>query len=307
MRLSSDNLYHFTRELDTLKKILINGFRYSVLKEEIPSDQIKRALYAVCFCDIKISDTESHRNYYGNNAIVLTKEWGMSKGVSPVRYVHNNSPGASKYYLKLRNFYKNVRDFQSLTSEEIEFDLFYLILSMLHIENKLKGENIIEELNTNKDNFISEYNKLDNEFAEFYDFLKNTKEDFALLVTKYISSLVFRITELHNELLARDLFLRSYTENGKILYDEREWRAIHLETIVAKDSQDHKREFDLYYEQGYLPPKYNLRFTPNDVVAILTENGKGKEELKSYLKSSESLKDYADKVYDMNEFKETNV
>jgi len=306
MRLSSDNLYHFTKKPDNLKGILSSGFRYSVLKEDIPTDQFKRALYAVCFCDIKIDDTENHRSCYGNYAIVLTKEWGISKGISPVRYVHYNSPGASKSYLKLRNYYKNIWDLQFVTSGQVDPELFYLFLSILHTQDKLKGENMIEELNLNKDNFIKEYDKLDSEFAEFYDFLKITKEDYALLVTKYISSLIFRITELHNDLLERDLFLRKYKEDDRILYDEREWRSIHLETIPAESSLEHEKEFDLYYEKGHLPAKYNLRFTPNDVVAILTENKEDKEELIKYLRNTESLIDYKDKVLDLNEYREYN-
>lgn len=304
MRLSSDNLYHFTNKLDNLKKILTNGFRYSVLKEDIPSDQFKRALYAVCFCDIKINETESHRRSYGNNAIVLTKQWGMSKGVSPVRYIHDNSPGTSKSYLKLRNYYKNIRDFQSVTSEKVEFELFYLFLSILHTQNKLKGQSMVEELDINKEAFIKGYNELDKEFAEFYDFLQDTKEDYALLTTKYISTLIFRITELHNELLERDLYLRKYKEGNKILYDEREWRSIHLEIIAAETAQEHEREFNQHFEQGYLPEKYNLKFMPDDVIAILTENRNNKEELIKYLKENESLIDYVAKVHELNEFGE---
>jgi hypothetical protein len=305
MRLSSDNLYHFTKKLDSLKGILSTGFRFSVLKEDIPADQFKRALYAVCFCDIKIDDTESHRDCYGNYAIALTKEWGISTGISPVRYVHYNSPGASKSYLKLRNYYKNMWDLQYVTSGKIDPQLFYLFLTILHTEDKLKGQNLIEEININKENFVNEYNKLENEFTEFYDNLKNINEDYAMLVTKYLSTLNFRITELHNELLERDLFLRKYNDGNKILYDEREWRAIYLETISAESSQEHEREFDLHYEQGYLPEKYNLRFTPKDVVVILTDTIEAKEELIKYLGNTDSLIDYQEKVHALCEHKES--
>jgi hypothetical protein len=100
--------------------------------------------------------------------------------------------------------------------------------------------------------------------------------------------------------------LRKYNDGNLILYDEREWRAIHLETIPAESSQEHKREFDLYYEQGYLPTKCNLKFTPNDVVAILTENKDDKEELIKYLSNTESLIDYQDKVVDLSEYRKFN-
>lgn len=317
MRLSSDNLYHFTREIDVVKKILENGFRYSLLKEEIPSDMYKRALYAICFCDIRIDETENHRNCYGNQAIVLTKGWGIRNNVSPVRYIHLNSPGASKNYIKLRNYYKNMRDFHTMYSDKVEFNLLYLFFTIMHIEKKLKGDNIIEELKINEENFVNDYNNLDFEFAGFYNYLKENREDYALLVTKYINSLLFRIVELHNELLQRDLYLRNYNEDflcptnkkvkNKILYDEREWRAIHLETITEKSSQEHEKEFDNYYKLGFLPERFNLKFKSNDIVAILTESKKEKEELIKYLKSTEFVdiyKNIDEKVYELEEFEE---
>lgn len=107
------SLYHYTRDLETVEKIMMNGFRFSLLEEEIPVsgyqncifDQIEGLTYnyqsrrAVCFCDIPLSQAREHREQYGNYIIGLSKNWGMAKGATPVRYVHRNSPdiGSEKY------------------------------------------------------------------------------------------------------------------------------------------------------------------------------------------------------------------
>jgi hypothetical protein len=45
----------------------------------------------VSFCDLPISLIKSHLKFYGYYGIGLTKNWGISNGVTPVFYVHNNS------------------------------------------------------------------------------------------------------------------------------------------------------------------------------------------------------------------------
>ncbi len=45
-----------------------------------------------CFCDLPLSNTYKHLEEYGGYGIGLTKDWGKSKGLSPILYVHDNSP-----------------------------------------------------------------------------------------------------------------------------------------------------------------------------------------------------------------------
>lgn len=78
-RLSSDNLYHFTQDSNTIIKILETGFRYSLCNESIPNKSIHKNIFNISFCDIKFEDSETHRKYYGDNAIVLSKDWGDNK------------------------------------------------------------------------------------------------------------------------------------------------------------------------------------------------------------------------------------
>ena len=45
-----------------------------------------------CFCDIPLSQIYEHTNTYGKFAIGFTKEWAQKVGITPVIYIHNQSP-----------------------------------------------------------------------------------------------------------------------------------------------------------------------------------------------------------------------
>ena len=92
--LSSNFLFHFTKELNNIKSILINGFyprtckeNYSFLLTEIPREEAYYRLGMVCFCDIPVDLQGKHRKLYGNYGIALSKEWGISKGICPLMYI----------------------------------------------------------------------------------------------------------------------------------------------------------------------------------------------------------------------------
>ena len=107
MALSSASLFHFTPKLEFLKGILSEGFRYSFLTEEIPfggymesAITLMSAVKAICFCDIPLSLSGEHRRQYGQYALAMDREWGMTVGVTPVRYIHRRSPDLRNYTAK---------------------------------------------------------------------------------------------------------------------------------------------------------------------------------------------------------------
>ncbi|MCB8999920.1 MAG: hypothetical protein H6540_07650 [Bacteroidales bacterium] len=105
--LSSKYLYHYTKTFSSLKSILENGFRPSVGDGEIQAYQFEtyelKTLLDVfgfereapevlqipicCFCDIPPKLARVHRKNYGYYCIGLKKEWGVSKGLSPIIYM----------------------------------------------------------------------------------------------------------------------------------------------------------------------------------------------------------------------------
>lgn len=103
----SNALFHFTKESDTLIKILETGFIPFYCKEEIDDlfgDESylfneERALDIglntfplVSFCDIPLTSIEQHVKKYGKYAIGMSQTWGLNNGLTPVVYYHEKMP-----------------------------------------------------------------------------------------------------------------------------------------------------------------------------------------------------------------------
>ena len=91
--LSSATLFHFTRSLETLKKILSEGFKPFYSSEDLKMFGISECpgIPMVSFCDIPLSHTQRHVDDYGRYAIGFDKKWGMRKNISPVHYIYEGS------------------------------------------------------------------------------------------------------------------------------------------------------------------------------------------------------------------------
>jgi hypothetical protein len=91
--LSSATLFHFTRSLDTLKRILDGGLRPFYSSEDLQMFGVKECpgIPMVSLCDIPLSQTKTHVGDYGRYAIGFDKKWGMGKNVSPVHYIYEGS------------------------------------------------------------------------------------------------------------------------------------------------------------------------------------------------------------------------
>jgi hypothetical protein len=277
-RLSSDNLFHFTKNADTLSKIINSGLRYSYLDESVSSKLYAKYLFNISFCDIKFKDSTTHRKCYGNNAIVLSKEWGMKNGISPVRYVHSNSTGLSDLYVSLREQYNYAIQLPE------NFDEFYWITTIMSIDEMVNLKDLKSQVKS--DYFKNKYNEIKNAYNIIKSILKEHDSLYNTFLETIIHKLIYRINDLHKELIERDNFTRLYEDDfkcpnsgvkyKKVLYDEREWRSIKIFGIDEDNSREQIKEVDKYIAQGFLPPKDNLRFCENDVVAIITEDEKAK-------------------------------
>lgn len=95
-KISSKYLFHFTKSAEILVSILKNGFYPMTAIEDIsfmlPNyKEAKVGIPMVCFTDIPLSESEIHREEYGEFGIGLTKEWGMKNGLNPISYVVKGS------------------------------------------------------------------------------------------------------------------------------------------------------------------------------------------------------------------------
>ena len=83
MVVSSNTLFHFTKDLDTIKNILSDGLFwpiYCIEYDKGPNvDGTFNAFPMVCFCDIPLSQISEHLLDYGKYGIGINKQWGKEK------------------------------------------------------------------------------------------------------------------------------------------------------------------------------------------------------------------------------------
>lgn len=93
MKVTSDSLFHFTNSLQNLENILQNKFYLTYCKEEYYLAEQKYSSYfpMISFCDIPLSLAKDQISKYGNYAIGMSKEWGITNRLNPVLYVEKNS------------------------------------------------------------------------------------------------------------------------------------------------------------------------------------------------------------------------
>lgn len=95
-QISSSSLFHFTKSIDILISILKNGFYPRTAIEDISFmlpvyKKFTVGIPMVCFTDIPLVLTETHRKQYGMYGLGLSKNWGIRKGLNPIFYILKNS------------------------------------------------------------------------------------------------------------------------------------------------------------------------------------------------------------------------
>jgi len=293
-RLSSKYLYHYKKDLSIVQEVIRKGFSHRMWNEKVLFRNSIQQNFVVCFCDILKQHSNYHKECYGENVLVLTKEWGIENGVSPVRYVHANSIGIREEYIKIKNINREIRNKNIAPSNSFQFAYDYLAFSLAKDEGLISKPTIQESQNVEA-NF--------NKFLQQFDIeFKDIEQEFERLgkyqiLQKYLNSLGNRFIELHNELENRDSYIRIYKDDfdcptgkhisGKILYDEREWRSVKF--INSEDYKSNSNEYFEAVRNKFLPERFNLIFTEDDLVAILVPNSEDKNKLENFIKKENTL------------------
>ena len=136
---NSSSLFHFTKRLNILKRIIADGIRFSFAYETLaePIKDMGVAIPMVSFCDIPITRTGKHRKRYGEYMIGLDKEFLIgcyNEIINPVMYVH------SVNMEKVINSFSDIRS--KLLEEEIN-----VIASISKSEFEQKGLEILKDSN----------------------------------------------------------------------------------------------------------------------------------------------------------------
>lgn len=104
--LSSASLFHFTRDLTSLERIITEGFKPFYSPENLEELGVPGCpgIPMVSFCDIPLSKTVQHTSEYGSYALGFTKEWGMTHNISPIHYIYPGSMCATV----IKTIYENI-------------------------------------------------------------------------------------------------------------------------------------------------------------------------------------------------------
>lgn len=146
MSRSANALFHYTKSIDNLNGIIENGFEHRHVQEDLPLRGFRESFFSkfpgvieyrfgwelVCFCDIPLSNIGDHIDQYGKYCIAMEKEWGISRGVTPVRYVHYDTPDLQddKFMLSFMN---------KISRIEGAYNMIHMIARMLTDAKEIDG------------------------------------------------------------------------------------------------------------------------------------------------------------------------
>ncbi len=290
MRLSSDSLFHYKHSKDIFKLILKNGFRHNMWPESHPYKNSIQNNFIVCFCDILPGQASYHRLCYGDFSIGLSKEWGIKNGVTPVRYVHQNSCGTDAEYIEFKSRVRVIAENTKFDPATMAVDIMISCLAEPIAGNF--GFPVSGLLESGSMIFKKECGKWE-ELVHNELELKSNGEIFKRSIIVHFEKLNMLLRELEK----RDSLLRIYQDNfqhpvsgdhkNKILYDEREWRSVRYVSNIDEKSDPGlaKRSFD----SKYLPENYNLKFSHSDIDEIRVATFEEAKEIDTFIKNEPTL------------------
>lgn len=140
MKPKSHTLFHFTKNVEFVKNILLDGFWPRYCLEDLSwyvFDVGYVAFPMVCFCDIPLSRINEHVGFYGEYGIGVTKKWALNNKLNPVSYLANTS----NYGQAINNLYKNVHQPDKASGstyyENSGFDLNTILSNLKPLEGRM--------------------------------------------------------------------------------------------------------------------------------------------------------------------------
>lgn len=123
MNISSNTLFHFTKEFKHLKQSIEKGLwaRYNLEKGW---NGKSLAIPMFCFCDIPLSQIKNHVKRYGSYGIGVSKDFAQNNKITPVLYLSQDSYLLNKINYFLKNDLKPETNHNNMKIEE--FMLYYV-------------------------------------------------------------------------------------------------------------------------------------------------------------------------------------
>ncbi len=149
--ISSNYLFHFTKNIKNLSNIMNNYFmpfycleKLSFLPEidKITNDYFEMAFPLVCFCDIPEQSQNKHRSKFGEYGIALHKQWGMKNLLTPILYTYEDAIPVKNLKYLIEFFRKEKDKFEESTHQEYNNHISYLLMHYKSYEGYfyLKGK-----------------------------------------------------------------------------------------------------------------------------------------------------------------------
>jgi hypothetical protein len=129
-RISSNNLFNFTDNINYLISNLQNGIYCSINYERLPLTNNGYKAPMCCFCDIPLSLIHEHFKWYGRYGIGIKRNYARELGVKPVWYITSEN-----------NFIKNISKDKKISEYQRKYVIPYLKQFIGHQLNQ-KGKNV---------------------------------------------------------------------------------------------------------------------------------------------------------------------
>ena len=245
MNISSNTLFHFTDKIENVIGILKEGFKPHFCLEDLnfilpdePTEELEWAIPMVCFCDVPLSQSKTHRKTYGNYGIGLSKEWGKNNKISPVLYAYRESAIINTIR---RMWFDVVRDLEKSGGQQDVDD---------HVNRFYDCIPYVGETMNRTELVYDHANRLDDVYG------------------------VYCFTKLYEgrRWINKE---KRYSEEPVAFYDEREWRFVPMREDRFEFGL-FKKEFLDDTEQSYINQELGklsvLHFEPSDIKYIIVSN-----------------------------------
>lgn len=241
-----DFLYHFTRDLETLKEIFRHGFKPSYAKEQLA--KINILVPMVSFSNILLRDVgEDEVLNYGDYAIAITREWGISNQVNPVVYTYEKG----MLYNALNTFLHNS-----------------IFLSRIH-----EYKDHFKKFSDCKCGPFSKHISLTNTSKEIMDILDYLSIKYDEHLVEILSNHAKTIHDTNFPIITLTKPYKVVSSKGKefIAYNDREWRKLYSDLKVIFESDPEYDKWISLKKPHFNDEPYLLKFGMKDVVTILVK------------------------------------
>ena len=256
-----DHLFHFTKNIDSLKKMLTEGFKPSYAIEKLDDKNILVAM--VSFSNILLRDVgNAEVIFYGSYAIGFKREWGIDNTINPVVYTYDKGilHKALSQILYSTIFLKVMQTYKSY------FKLF---------SDRGYGpfSKRIQLTNTPK------------EVMDILDFL-TVKYDGNLV--EILSNHAKAIYDTNFPILTLTKPYKVTNSEGKefIAYNDREWRKLYSQLSVVFEGDKEFEDWSKKQKPHFNEDEYRLKFDITEVKAILLDSETELDEIISALKAA---------------------